>query len=271
MYVTENIKRRDKKEMAKKSFYAVKIGRNPGIYCTWDECFEQVNKFPGAKYKAFASYPEAEEFMNKDSINTVEKQFYAVKKGKVPGIYTSWAKCEKQLDGYKDAYVKSFDTEEEAKTFMNTNHKAQGSQSRPQKTGNTHAIAYVDGSYNNSTRSYSCGVIILYNGQEIRLSQKFPDGPLSEMCNVAGEIEASKAAMKYCAENNINAVEIHYDYEGIAKWCTGEWKTKKSGTKAYKAFYDSMHKQIKISFVKVKGHSGNKYNDIADSLAKKAL
>ena len=30
-------------------------------------------------------------------------------------------------------------------------------------------------------------------------------------------------------------------------------------------------KKIDIKFVKVKGHSGDKYNDIADKLAKKAL
>ncbi|WP_286149303.1 RNase H1/viroplasmin domain-containing protein, partial [Thomasclavelia cocleata] len=34
-------------------FYAVKIGRKPGIYLTWDECKQQVDKFKGAVYKSF--------------------------------------------------------------------------------------------------------------------------------------------------------------------------------------------------------------------------
>ena len=62
-----------------------------------------------------------------------------------------------------------------------------------------------------------------------------------------------------------------YDYEGIAKWCTGEWKTKKEGTAAYKRFYDGIKDRLQVRFVKVKGHSNDEYNDMADMLAKSAL
>jgi ribonuclease HI len=50
----------------------------------------------------------------------------------------------------------------------------------------------------------------------------------------------------------------------------GLWKTNKEGTIAYKKFYDEISDRISIEFVKVKGHSGDKYNEIADVLAKKA-
>ncbi|EPZ58688.1 caulimovirus viroplasmin family protein [[Clostridium] sordellii ATCC 9714] len=43
-------------------YYAVKVGKKPGIYKTWDECKEQVNKFPGAIYKSFKTLEEAEKF-----------------------------------------------------------------------------------------------------------------------------------------------------------------------------------------------------------------
>ena len=36
-------------------------------------------------------------------------------------------------------------------------------------------------------------------------------------------------------------------------------------------FYNSVKEQLEVIFVKVKGHSNDKYNDIADLLAKKAL
>ena len=39
----------------------------------------------------------------------------------------------------------------------------------------------------------------------------------------------------------------------------------------YKQFYDEIKKSVKVSFNKVKGHSGDKYNDVADRLAKDAL
>ena len=49
--------------MAKKKFYAVKVGKVPGIYSTWSECEEQVKGFPSASYKSFATLSEAENFM----------------------------------------------------------------------------------------------------------------------------------------------------------------------------------------------------------------
>ena len=43
---------------------------------------------------------------------------------------------------------------------------------------------------------------------------------------------------------------------------------KKKGTKEYKKFYDSIKDKLNIKFVKVKAHSGDKYNEEADRLAK---
>lgn len=44
-------------------FYAVAIGRNPGIYSTWNEAKEQVNGFKGAKYKSFLTNEEAQQYI----------------------------------------------------------------------------------------------------------------------------------------------------------------------------------------------------------------
>lgn len=42
-------------------FYVVWVGNAPGIYDNWAACKEQVDGFPDAKYKSFASRAEAEE------------------------------------------------------------------------------------------------------------------------------------------------------------------------------------------------------------------
>lgn len=49
-------------------YYAVKTGRKPGIYKTWDECKQQVDKFKGAIYKSFTSLDEANAFINEEKI-----------------------------------------------------------------------------------------------------------------------------------------------------------------------------------------------------------
>lgn len=48
--------------MAKK-YYAVRVGKTPGIYLTWDDCKAMVDGYPGAKYKSFGTIGEAEAFL----------------------------------------------------------------------------------------------------------------------------------------------------------------------------------------------------------------
>ena len=38
-------------------YYAVKKGRHPGIYNTWEECQNEVNQFKNAQFKSFTSNP----------------------------------------------------------------------------------------------------------------------------------------------------------------------------------------------------------------------
>lgn len=190
-------------------------------------------------------------------------KFYAVKEGRSKGIYASWEECKKQIDGYSGAKYKSFKSMQEATAYLND---AFVNETMPDEL-----TAYVDGSYNSLTKEFSYGVVILNDGKKITFNKKMDDVDLASMRNVAGEIKGSEAAMRYAIENGYKNIAIYHDYEGIARWCLGEWKTNKDGTKAYKAYYDSIKDKLHVRFVKVKGHSNDKYNDMADMLAKEAL
>ena len=50
--------------MAKKNYYAVKVGKTPGIYKTWGECQAMTKGYPGAKFKGFENLEEAEDYMD---------------------------------------------------------------------------------------------------------------------------------------------------------------------------------------------------------------
>lgn len=45
-------------------------------------------------------------------------KYYAVKEGKRPGVYTTWADCEAQVKGYPGADYKKFNNEEDARLFV---------------------------------------------------------------------------------------------------------------------------------------------------------
>jgi ribonuclease HI len=98
--------------MKKKKYYAVRIGRVPGVYETWIECEKQVKRYPGAVYKAFTSKKEAYAFAN------MIKKYYAVKRGRKPGVYIFWDECKEQVIGYPGAVYMAFDTFDDAYSFV---------------------------------------------------------------------------------------------------------------------------------------------------------
>ncbi len=62
-------------------FYAVKYGKTPGVYKTWDECEENTKGFIGAVFKKFDTELEASNFIleedmsRKNKIKSSEKKF----------------------------------------------------------------------------------------------------------------------------------------------------------------------------------------------------
>ena len=218
-------------------------------------------------------------------------KFYGVKKGRVPGVYTSWDACKAQVMGFSGAIYKGFPTKAEAEIFAGISEKKEDGQTEIlakkqqimtegvqldiedilQGKEKDTAVAYVDGSYHNGTKEFSYGAVIAYQGEEFHFSKKVDSKDLASMRNVAGEIKGAECAMQFAMDHNCKKIYIYHDYEGIARWCLGEWKTNKEGTKAYREFYLKASKEVEIHFVKVKGHSNDKYNDLADELAKQAL
>lgn len=53
------------------SYYAVRSGRTPGIYQTWNECSAQVHGFSNAIFKKFSNYEDAAAFL--DENNTLQE------------------------------------------------------------------------------------------------------------------------------------------------------------------------------------------------------
>lgn len=133
-------------------------------------------------------------------------------------------------------------------------------------------IAYVDGSYDEEIGRYAFGCIIITpNGEIIRESGNGDKPDSLALRNVAGEMLGAMYAVKWCIKNRYKAIDIRYDYSGIEMWAIGAWKAKNVLTQKYAAFMKESAENVKISFKKIEAHTGDRFNEEADKLAKSAL
>lgn len=131
------------------------------------------------------------------------------------------------------------------------------------------ATAYVDGSYNAKTNTYGYGVVLMYKKDKFTFNGSGNNKDTAKIRNVAGELLGAMSAIKKAKDIGAKEVIICHDYEGISKWVTGEWGAKNKYTKGYRNYVKNCG--IKIRFQKIKAHSGEQFNELADKLAKKAV
>ncbi len=190
-------------------------------------------------------------------------KYYAVRIGRNPGIYHTWDECKRETMGFKGASFKKFSTREDAEAFIN-----EIEEEKKESAEKDELVVYVDGSYRNSDKSHSYGVYMFNDEEEYTYSKRFFKD--SDMRNVSGEIKGAMRAMEEAAKLGKKKIYLHYDYEGIRSWALGFWKTNKEGTIYYKNFYDSIKDKLEVKFIKVEAHTGVKYNELVDKLAKEA-
>lgn len=227
--------------MAVKKFYAVKKGRKTGVFSSWDECKASVDNYPGAIFKGFVTLAEAKSYLKNSDVKASEVKI------RDRGMHETKKVCG----------TKSFESKGQEKAEF-----------PPQGT----LLAYVDGSYEDTLKKYAFGCVFLLPDGRIFTEYGNGDNAQSlQLRNVTGEMLGAMYAVRFAMLNGFDAVEIRYDYSGIEKWVSGEWRSRTELTQKYAASMREWGKSIAVTFTKVAAHTNVKYNELADQMAKKGI
>lgn len=130
-------------------------------------------------------------------------------------------------------------------------------------------VIYTDGAYSAKRNQGGVGIVILRDGQ---LLQKFNKG-YKNTTNNRMELKAVVWALK-AVQKEIDSLTIYSDSMYVIGCATLGWKRKKNQLEwlLYDEEFERAQKLVKnpIEFVHVKGHNGDKYNEICDNLAVRA-
>lgn len=238
--------------MAAKKYYAVKKGKTTGVFKTWEECRNAVEGYPGAQYKGFSALEEAYTYLGESG--SEERQ-------------TRWEdqqtlrEDQRMLREDQQVHKKNQQVRMPLRKLEAEEIPAPGE-----------LLAYVDGSYDDSLKKYAFGCVFLLPDGRIYTEYGNGDNEQSlQHRNVTGEMLGAMYAVKFAMLNGFQGVEIRYDYQGIEKWVTGEWRSKTELTRKYAISMREWGKSISIRFTKVAAHTNVAYNELADKMAKTGL
>lgn len=150
-----------------------------------------------------------------------KSKYYVVWEGHQTGIFDTWDKCKKQVDGYVAAKYKSFESPEEAKkafgsnawNYLGKNVKTSASSELRKQYGEPlkNAIC-VDAACSGNPGILEYRGVNMVTGQEI-----FHRGPFPEGTNNIGEFLAIVTGMAWLKKNNIS-LPLYSDSRNAILW-----------------------------------------------------
>ena len=253
------------------------------------------------------------------TINKTMVKYYAVRKGREIGIFTSWKQVEPLVKGYPNAQHKSFPDIDSAQSYLmidGTNtpspssspiisqllspHNSPSKISTPISSSLRRSplvlrrsvdkqefyspfdeqydvVVYTDGSADLKSGGY--GVVITSNDEVVTTFKGSLDlNDYSKPTNNQSELYAIKVAID--STENYQKILIKtdssYSINSLTKWCyswiANGWKTSQGGDVLNRDLIEDILKKLRtttriIEFEHVPGHAGIKYNEMADKLA----
>lgn len=213
-------------------------------------------------------------------------KFYAVKKGRKTGIFTTWAECQKQVSGFPKAEFKSFISKQEADNWLK---EIKSSNENRRKSYSV--IVYTDGGSRNhgnkkgehvkKNDKAAWAYLIKYQGSIISDT----DGEYGSTNNRM-EIMALKKALLDLKQRELQNEKIlvvldsKYVLDAITKrwlqsWEKNGWKTSAGiGVKNKKLWMEIsrlLPEFPNLDYQWTKGHANDEGNNLVDELLNKTM
>ncbi|XP_034755282.1 ribonuclease H1 [Etheostoma cragini] len=266
-------------DMAKgKFFYAVKKGFKPGVYSSWDECKSQVDKFPAAAFKKFASEKDAWAFFRG------EEPSAAPKVNKVAQSVESAAALLPKRGPEPLEYIplgkKRCHSHEEVESPPKRVKQSESSSSES-TDGFTYmgdaVVVYTDGCCSNNGQKGARAGIGVYWGHNHPLN--VADRLEGRQTNQRAEIQAACRALELAKENDIKKLVLYTDSKftinGVTSWVKNwklnGWRLKSGGEITNKEDFvklDRLNAELEVVWMHIPGHAGYRGNEEADRLSR---
>ncbi|XP_019501870.1 PREDICTED: ribonuclease H1 isoform X2 [Hipposideros armiger] len=250
-------------------FYAVRRGRKAGVFLSWDECRAQVDRFPAARFKKFATEEEAWAFVrNAGSPGGSEGQ-------KDQRVQESQVKGSKRL---REPLVEGDENAEPC-----AKHVKQSTEAAPPAGKDSfsymgeYVVVYTDGCCcSNGRRRARAGIGVYWGpGHPLNVGIRLP----GRQTNQRAEIHAACKAIEQARAQNIKKLVLYTDsmftINGITNWVQGwkknGWRTSAGKEVINKEDFVGLEKLVQgmdIQWMHVPGHSGFVGNEEADRLAR---
>ncbi len=146
------------------------------------------------------------------------QKYYVVWKGRKPGIYSSWAECEAQVRGFKDAEYKAFETRLQAeRAFAGRYGEYRGRPASTQKwlfapSQPILPSICVDAACDGSPGRLEYRGVKTERGEAI-----FHAGPFADGTNNVGEFLAISLAFDWLARHRLD-LPVYSDSENAIAW-----------------------------------------------------
>lgn len=226
-----------------------------------------------------------------------KNNFYAVKKGRLTGLFKTWDECNQQVKGFPGAVFRGFPTEQEAKEWLSgapespplfpddtgtVNHRT-SAKSKPhmhrtaaENEPPADYTVYTDGSClrnPDGPGGYAAVILSTQDGKTREISGGEPSTTNNRMELRAG-IEALRALPSH------STVDFYTDSQymknaftkyWLHNWKRNGWHTATGEPVKNQDLWRALDEAFSLHIVRfhwVKGHAGNRWNERCDELAR---